>query len=45
MKLGTIFPHQGESWEVVEVLDPETGIYTIRKLFDTSCKSDKLFVA
>lgn len=47
MKLGQLFKPfvaQGDdkSWEVIEVLGD--GLYTIRRLFDTSCKSDQLYV-
>lgn len=49
MKVGHIFKpfvSQGDdrSWEVIEVIDGAHGIYTIRRLFDTSCKSDTLYV-
>lgn len=49
MKVGHIFKpfiSQGDdkSWEVIEVLDSSLGIYTIRRLFDTSCKSEQLYV-
>lgn len=49
MKVGHIFKpfiSQGDdkSWEVIEVLDADNGIYNIRRLFDASCKSDTLYV-